>query len=227
MIRTLLLLLTLLPFAIDASPNETFDDAMAAMRAGDYAKAYCRLRPLAEDGHGKAQYTLGWMYHNGYGLRIDDDEARRWWERAAQQGHAEALFSLGMLYELGNGVTQDEARAVGYYIRAARRGLADARDLLRARLGEPDQPGWQSLSRLLEEDWQLFDSPLRVTVDRANVRDGPGTDHAVVATLDRGHQLVEIGHQGKWIEVGIAGQRRIGWVYAPLVAPAGAHDPDP
>ena len=77
-----------------------FEGAVEAMRTGNFAEAYCIMRPLAEDGDADAQYNIGWMYLNGYGLRVNDSLALDWWKKASVQGHTDANFSIGMLYSL-------------------------------------------------------------------------------------------------------------------------------
>ena len=42
---------------------------------GDYATALKEWRPLAEQGHAKAQYNLGIMYDDGEGVAQDYAEA--------------------------------------------------------------------------------------------------------------------------------------------------------
>ena len=39
-----------------------FDEGLAAYTCGDYATALKEWRLLAEQGHAKAQYSLGYMY---------------------------------------------------------------------------------------------------------------------------------------------------------------------
>src|SRR5690242_3706768 len=77
------------------------ETARAAMEAGNYAEAYHLWRGLADGGDADAMYNLGWMYHNGYGLLINDVEAQRWWEAAASGGSADALSALGNLLRIG------------------------------------------------------------------------------------------------------------------------------
>jgi len=45
-----------------------FEDGLAAHEAGDYQKAFRLWKPLAEQGHAKAQASLGWMYEQGRGV---------------------------------------------------------------------------------------------------------------------------------------------------------------
>jgi SH3-like domain-containing protein len=50
-----------------------------------------------------------------------------------------------------------------------------------------------------------------VTGDRANVRQGPGTNHAVVFQLSKGDSCRAIGKEEKWIEIRTTDGRQ-GWV---------------
>ena len=109
-----------------AGAAQDFDAGLKAANAGDYAAALQEWRPLAEQGDIKAQYNLGVMYQNGYGVPQDYAEALRWYRMAAEQGHADARYSLGVMYHNGYGVPQDDAEAVKWYRLAAEQGNADA-----------------------------------------------------------------------------------------------------
>jgi uncharacterized protein YgiM (DUF1202 family) len=62
---------------------------------------------------------------------------------------------------------------------------------------------------------------LIVTGDRVNVRSGPGTDRPVMMQVSHDRRLVEIGRQGDWVHVEIAGVGGVdGWIHGSLVARA-------
>jgi hypothetical protein len=61
---------------------------------------------------------------------------------------------------------------------------------------------------------------LIVTGDRVNVRSGPALDHVVVKNVSRNQRVVEVGRQGDWVQVKIAGSGAGGWIQGSLVAPA-------
>ncbi|MDQ7075583.1 MAG: SH3 domain-containing protein [Gammaproteobacteria bacterium] len=193
-----------------------YERATVAMRDGDYAIAYCILRPMAEAGDADAQYSLGWMYHNGYGLAINDEKAMSWWLSASDKNHVDAMFSMGMLFEFGDSGEQDYDVAVAYYARAARRGNEDAQAILRARLGQRDYPSRGRLKELLEEEGELFAGQV-YTRRTANIRRRPAVHHKRIAKLRAGEVLVELSRQGKWVKVGIIGTQKIGWVYRKLL----------
>lgn len=61
-----------------------FEDATAAYKRGDYAKAVELIRPLAERGDVRAQFNLATLYYNGQGGREDLPEAAKWFRMAAE-----------------------------------------------------------------------------------------------------------------------------------------------
>jgi TPR repeat protein len=97
-----------------------------AYGGGDYETAMKEFRPLAEQGHARAQYNLGIMYEIGKGVPQDDQEAVKWYRRAADQGLAVAQYGLGMVYHFGRGVPQDYQEAVKWFRRAAEQGDASS-----------------------------------------------------------------------------------------------------
>ena len=73
----------------------------------------------AEQGSDDAQYKLGFMYQNGYGVEQNDEEAVRWYLKAAEHGNVDAQFNLGVMYENGYGVEQNKNTAAEWYKKAA------------------------------------------------------------------------------------------------------------
>ena len=83
-----LLMVSLLTFAGGMAIAQDYDAGLKAFQAGDFQTALKEWNPLADQGHAGAQYNLGIMYANGYGVPEDDAEAVRWYRLAADQGHA-------------------------------------------------------------------------------------------------------------------------------------------
>ena len=88
-----------------------YEDAVAADREKDYAKALMLLRPLADEGDARAQYSLGLLYEHGRGVAPDDMEASEWYRKSAEQGYGRAEYKLGINYAHGAGVPVDYVRA--------------------------------------------------------------------------------------------------------------------
>lgn len=202
------------------------DDAVEAMRAGDFAEAYCVMRPLAESGDADAQYNIGWMYLNGYGLRVNDELALKWWKKASAQGHTDASFSIGMLYNLGDGnVPKDSAKAIDYYILAAKAGQEDAIAILKSMLMRNDKEIRGRMHSIIYDYGLLFGEIRLVKARKLNARVGPSVESKIVAQLVQGQRVLEIDKQGKWSQVAILYndgidekiRDRTVWAYNPLL----------
>ena len=105
---------------------QTFAEALAAAKRGDYATAYRGFRHFAERGNSVAQFYLGLMYSKGQGVARDYAKAAKWYRHAATNGLAEAQYNLGLMYEKGRGVLQDYAEAAKWYLRAAEQNITQA-----------------------------------------------------------------------------------------------------
>lgn len=113
-----------------AAHAQDFQKGLEAAQAGDFATALQEFRPLAEQGNAGAQYNVGLMYYNGWGVPQDYKEAAKWYRKAAEQGHADAQYNLGVTYVNGLGVPQDYKIAASWYRKAAEQGDAFAQNNL-------------------------------------------------------------------------------------------------
>ena len=126
MIKHIAILLTLLMTLSSPLVAQDFQKGLAAAQAGDFATALKEWKPLAEAGDVDAQYNLGIMYDNGYGVPQDYAEAVKWYRLAAEQGNAMAQNNLGVMYENGQGVLQDNVMAHMWYNIASANGVEKA-----------------------------------------------------------------------------------------------------
>jgi hypothetical protein len=76
------------------------------------------LTVKAQQGDIIAQYSLGYYYYNGYGVKQNYAEAVKWWTQAAEQGNVRAQYDLGGCYYKGHGVSKDYKKAVYWYAKA-------------------------------------------------------------------------------------------------------------
>ena len=106
--------------------NHRFRKAQEAAEQGDYDQAALILRLLAEQGRPDPQFLLGLAYSSGVGIKLDRQQAIRWYQRAAAQGHVDAQYHLGMAYTTGKGVNSDNIKAAGWWRKAAVQGNTDA-----------------------------------------------------------------------------------------------------
>lgn len=105
---------------------QDFRTGAAAYKRQDFAAALREWRPLAEQGHARAQYRLGGMYEYGRGVPRKDADAVKWYTMAANRGVAAAQYRLAILYDNSWGVAQNDAEAVKWYNKAAAQGHAYA-----------------------------------------------------------------------------------------------------
>lgn len=101
----------LLLFILLTSSIQVFaDDYTKAMQLYDnsnYKAAIAPLKILADKGHAKAQFNLATLYDGGYGVNFNQEEAVKWYTKAALQGHINAQHLLSLSYCLGSGVMQN------------------------------------------------------------------------------------------------------------------------
>ena len=222
--RNKLLIAVLLIFSFGAESAE-LDDAVAAMRSGDFAVAYCIMRPLAENGDSDSQYNIGWMYLNGYGLRVNDEQALEWWQKAASQGHADARFSIAMLYSMGEGkVRRDPEKAIDYYLLALESGHADAVTMLQSMMLRNDMEIRGRMHSIVKSYPSSFGVTRQVKARKLNARKGPSVNEDIVTQLVQGQTVLEMQKVGRWSQVVVLDDENIDqtvWVYNPLLDDAG------
>ena len=97
-----------------------------AYSSGDYQTALSEWQVLAEEGHADAQFGMGLLYANGFGVSLDDNLALKWYRLAADKGHGEAQCNLAVMYANGWGVTQSDEEALKWYSLAADGGITQA-----------------------------------------------------------------------------------------------------
>ena len=103
-----------------------YENGRMAFLFGKFDVAFKAWEPLANQGYGKAQASLAWMYHTGNGVTRDLQQAMGWYTLAAEQNHAIAQNNLAVFYENGLGVIPDEKTAFTWYKKSADSGYAYA-----------------------------------------------------------------------------------------------------
>jgi TPR repeat protein len=99
------------------------DDAKAAHERQDYAAELQILRPLANKGDAVAQYLIGVLFENGFGVPRDYVQAVAWFRKAAAGGDTNSKTTLGLLYANGGfGVRQEGNEALSWHRKAAEHG---------------------------------------------------------------------------------------------------------
>lgn len=101
--------------------------------AEDETKAFGWFKRAAEAGNVSGMVGLAGMYLLGVnGGDPNEEEAARWFQKAADHDSPAALFDLGQLYENGRGVGKSLDKAKDLYQRAAKLGNREAQKRLAA-----------------------------------------------------------------------------------------------
>ena len=157
------------------------EKGLDAYNSMDYETALAVWQPLAETGDSGAQYGLGMMYGNGFGVAMDDALALKWYSLAADQGHAGAQCNLAIMYQNGWGVPLNEEEAIRNYMLAAEQGVPEAMTALGRHFAmdysEAYDPveayKWLSLAHLLQDmDAGVKREALAETMTIEQVADG-------------------------------------------------------
>ena len=110
-------------------PERNAGNGRFYLEKGDYSKALEFFEKAADQGNAEAQYYLGYMYENGFGVEQswkNWQKAAEWYQKAADQNYAPAQYGLGNLYMYNRGVTVSFETAAEWYLKAAEQGNADA-----------------------------------------------------------------------------------------------------
>ncbi|HSW52134.1 MAG TPA: tetratricopeptide repeat protein, partial [Sulfuricaulis sp.] len=112
---TLALLLLLSSLLVMAAPPDDMAAGIAAYNRGDVVEAMRRFQVAAEAGHAPAQARLGYILDKAE----ENEQAVKWYRRAAEQGDADGEHGLGQMYATGEGVKRDMTQALRWITRAA------------------------------------------------------------------------------------------------------------
>ncbi len=90
-----------------------------ALSTGDFLFAYERALPLANAGHPAAQFILGTMNQNGWGMPQNYPQALQWYSRSGIGGNADGAYNAGVLSLNGRGTEKNINKAVDFFNMAA------------------------------------------------------------------------------------------------------------
>lgn len=82
---------------------------------------------LSEGGHMKgdlvlAIFELGNCFRHGWGVTVDKDLARNYYETAANLGDSDAMYEVAWCYETGFGLKKDKYKAAYWYRQSEKKG---------------------------------------------------------------------------------------------------------
>ena len=89
------------------------DIAFGAYQRGYYITALreAQKRLDANPRDAAAMTLIGEIYHDGFAVKRDDEEAARWWRLAAERGDSPGAYEYGVALLSGAGVAPDKAAA--------------------------------------------------------------------------------------------------------------------
>jgi len=121
-LKLLIATLVVTPFVYAASLN----DGLRAINGGKFKEAYAILKPIAEEGNSQAQYNLGVMYRDGYGVKENCELSKKWFLESAKQGDVNAQYNYARLHNAGAGKPYDLKVAAKWYKGAANKNHVGA-----------------------------------------------------------------------------------------------------
>ena len=98
-------------------------EAMSALKRGDYESAYQEFDTLAEQGDTKAMVTIGMFFYKGEGFPQDYGKAMDWFLKAMALGNGDAYNNIGVMFRDGLGVATNRAIAYDLFLIVHMRGL--------------------------------------------------------------------------------------------------------
>lgn len=134
----------------------------------DPSELFWVLIEEARWGESEAQYAVAMMYTAGEGVKMDQKEAAKWFEKAAEEGHPHAMFKIAERYEKGNGISTDSEKAMMWYRKAAETGYAMADD--KAYYAQVRQAEFASMKEKYRQEQQEEDRKYQDQVRREQNR---------------------------------------------------------
>ncbi len=195
-----------------------------------------RIRPLAKQGNANAQYNMGVLYDDGYGVKRNYATAMQWYKKAAAQHYAKAEHNLGMMYAEGHGVAKNMDQAAHWFKRAAKDGEPASENNLAVMYargqGVPQNTSkaalWAARAARAGNASAIANMPhiiahmkhLRINGDHVNIRAVPSSQARVIRHASKGTRVVLLKRQNKWSQVLFPPEYTIGWVADSLLAKA-------
>lgn len=106
----------------EGEAHRAYAKGVKLYREWKYAEALKWYKKAAEQGYAEAQFKLGAMYRDGYGVAQDYLDTVKWFTLAAEQGHVVAQYCLGYMYRHGYGVDKSLPEALKWYKKASEQG---------------------------------------------------------------------------------------------------------
>ncbi|MDR2751952.1 MAG: sel1 repeat family protein, partial [Clostridiales bacterium] len=116
----------LAPTSSDKTPISEVQDGITVPPESRESIRFKQLLFKAQQGDADSMDQLGAAYCNGSGVEADNEEAFKWFQKAANQGSPLGQFHLGLAYHLELGTPANYSEALRWYSKSADNGIAEA-----------------------------------------------------------------------------------------------------
>ena len=135
--------------------------ALLVTTSGAYASSYNLKKfeeklELAKQGDADAQYSIGYMYEKGKGVKENHSESLGWYLKAAEQGLEKAQYKVGRSYFLGTGTKQDFAKAEQWLQKSSDQDYSPAQFYLGKLYAEKadNKKSYEKARKWLKKSWE-------------------------------------------------------------------------
>ncbi|MFX6608441.1 tetratricopeptide repeat protein, partial [Acinetobacter baumannii] len=77
-------------------------------------------------------YNLAHLYKKGHGVAQSDEQALKWYTKAAEHNESDAQYNLAQMYLNGEGTPKNLQLAKKWFQQAANTGDVDAKEMLKS-----------------------------------------------------------------------------------------------
>ncbi|MDR2902170.1 MAG: sel1 repeat family protein [Lactobacillales bacterium] len=111
---------------ISTSVFAGFAEGEKAFNSQQYSQAFSEFMPLADRGDFRAQYYIGYLYLNGYGITQNNEKALEYLNKSLKSNYDLPQALMGYLYSEGTIVPKDKKLSMELYQKAADQGNISA-----------------------------------------------------------------------------------------------------
>ena len=110
--------------------DSDYRKGVKAFESSNYYSAQEYLTPLAMKGDRRAQFYIGKMFLEAYGVDKNEEIALKLLKKSADQNYRRAQYTLGYLYSKSKTIPRDVNKAILYYQQSDKQGWTDSTHML-------------------------------------------------------------------------------------------------
>lgn len=114
----------------DINEKKMQEDALEMYLSENYASAFQLYEKLSRTGNPIAEFYLGIMYLEGFGVNKNKLKAMEYFNKSANQNNSDAQFNLYLMYDKGETEYPDKNKALFWLIKSAENGNSKAQNNL-------------------------------------------------------------------------------------------------